>query len=154
MRFSHVLWSSATDEWSTPQDVFNILDREFGFTLDPCATADNAKCRLYFTQNEDGLKQDWGGHRVFVNPPYSDIKEWVKKAYYSSLKAGTVVVMLIPARTDTTWFHEYVTKAAEVRFIRGRLKFGGSDNSAPFPSMLVIFKHASFVVKENHGSSV
>lgn len=141
--FSKILWSSAGDEWYTPQVVFDRLNAEFHFTLDPCATDQNHKCPTYFTKENDGLQQSWAGHSVFVNPPYSDVKSWVEKSYLSSLKPNTTVVMLVPARTDTKWFHRYVTKATEVRFIEGRLKFGGASNSAPFPSMIVIFKSAS-----------
>ena len=142
-RFSKVLWNSASDEWYTPQNTFDRLDKEFHFTLDPCATDQNHKCPTYFTKENDGLQQSWAGHSIFVNPPYSDIKTWVEKSYLSSLKPNTLVVMLVPARTDTKWFHQYVTKAREVRFIEGRLKFGGASNSAPFPSMIVIFGNKS-----------
>jgi phage N-6-adenine-methyltransferase len=136
-----VMFSSKTDEWSTPQDFFNELNKEFNFTLDPCATPENAKCEKYYTKEDDGLKQDWSGETVFCNPPYSRaIKDWVKKCYEESKKPNTTVVMLIPARTDTSYFHDYIYhKAKEIRFIRGRLKFGNAKNSAPFPSMVVIF---------------
>lgn len=136
-----LMFSSETDLWATPQDFFDRLDDEFHFTLDPCATPENAKCDKYFTVKEDGLKQDWQWHNVFCNPPYGRaIKDWVKKCYEESQKPNTTVVMLIPARTDTTYFHDYIYhKAKEVRFVRGRLKFGGSKNSAPFPSMVVVF---------------
>lgn len=136
-----VMFSSETDLWATPQDFFDELDKEFNFTLDPCATSDNAKCSKYFTIIEDGLKQDWQGHIVFCNPPYGRaIKNWVRKCYEESLKPNTTVVMLIPARTDTSYFHDYIYhKAKEIRFVRGRLKFGDAKNSAPFPSMVVIF---------------
>jgi phage N-6-adenine-methyltransferase len=136
-----LMFSSETDLWATPQAFFNQLDKEFNFTLDPCATSENAKCKTYFTAKEDGLKQDWQGHTVFCNPPYGKaIKDWVKKCYEESLKPNTTVVMLIPARTDTSYFHDYIyNKARSIRFIRGRLKFGNSQNSAPFPSMVVVF---------------
>lgn len=136
-----VMFSSETDLWSTPQDFFNSLNKEFNFTLDPCATPENAKCSKFFTKESDGLKQNWGGETVFCNPPYGRaIKDWVKKCYEESLKTETRVVMLIPARTDTSYFHDYIYhKAKEIRFIRGRLKFGDSKNSAPFPSMVVVF---------------
>lgn len=135
------MFSSETDLWATPQDFFDELNKEFNFTLDPCATSDNAKCSKYFTINEDGLKQDWQGHTVFCNPPYGRaIKDWVRKCYEESLKPNTTVVMLIPARTDTSYFHDYIyQKAKEIRFVRGRLKFGDAKNSAPFPSMVVVF---------------
>lgn len=136
-----LMFSSKTDLWSTPQDFYDNLNREFNFTLDPCATVENAKCDKFYTIKEDGLMQDWQGEIVFCNPPYGRaIKDWVKKCAVESKKPGTTVVMLIPARTDTTYFHEYIyKKAKEIRFVRGRLKFGCSENSAPFPSMVVIF---------------
>lgn len=138
---SKALFSSRTDEWSTPQSVFEELNKEFHFNLDPCATKDNAKCRKFFTKAQDGLKQNWQGYNVFCNPPYGrKIKEWVIKAYEESLKPNTTVVMLIPARTDTSYFHDYIYGKSEIRFIRGRLKFGNAKNSAPFPSMVVIYK--------------
>ena len=134
--------SSKSVEWETPISLFNELNNEFHFNLDPCSTDENAKCNYHFTKEIDGLKQDWKGHRVFVNPPYGrkETAEWVKKSFCESQKDNTIVVMLIPARTDTRWFHEYVYPYAEIRFIKGRLKFGNSLNSAPFPSMIVIFR--------------
>lgn len=138
---SKALFSSRTDEWSTPQNVFEELNKEFHFNLDPCATKDNAKCLKFFTKAQDGLKQNWQGYNVFCNPPYGrKIKEWVRKAYEESLKPNTMVVMLIPARTDTSYFHDYIYGKAEIRFIRGRLKFGNAKNSTPFPSMIVVYK--------------
>ena len=130
------MFSSATDEWSTPQDVFDKLNGEFSFTLDPCANDTNHKCKKYFTKTENGLLQDWDDEIVFCNPPYGrEIGKWVKKAAESK----ATVVMLLPARTDTKWFHDYIYEKAEIRFIKGRLKFGEAQNSAPFPSMVVIF---------------
>jgi len=136
-----VMFSSKTDLWSTPQDFYNKLDKEFNFNLDPCANNENHKCDEYFTIDNDGLKKDWKGHTVFVNPPYGRvIKDWVQKCYEESLKPNTKVVMLIPARTDTIYFHKYIYHIAkEIRFIKGRLKFGDCKNSAPFPSMVVVF---------------
>ena len=136
-----VHYSSKTNEWSTPQDFFDELDKEFNFTLDPCATSENAKCNKYFTVEDDGLKQDWSNDVVFMNPPYGrEIKYWVQKAYEESLK-GATVVCLIPARTDTTYWHNYIFgKADDIRFIKGRLKFSGSKNPAPFPSAIIIYK--------------
>ena len=131
-----VMFSSATDEWETPQDFFDRLDAEFRFDLDVCATPQNAKCKTYFTKADDGLTQDWIG-TCWCNPPYGrEIGKWVKKASESK----TTVVMLLPARTDTKWFHDYIYGKAEIEFIKGRLKFGSSKNSAPFPSMIVIFR--------------
>lgn len=133
-----ILFSSRTDDWSTPQEFYDSLNAEFGFTLDPCADDTNHKCEKYFTKVQNGLVQDWRGERVYCNPPYGrGISEWVAKcANHEGL-----AVMLIPARTDTKWFHQFVYKKpnVEVRFVKGRLKFGNSSNSAPFPSMVVIF---------------
>ena len=138
---NELMFSSKTDLWSTPNDFFDKLNDEFHFTLDPCSTHENAKCYKHFTEEENGLLQDWGNEVVFCNPPYGrQIKYWVKKAYEESQKDNTNVVMLIPARTDTIYFHEYIYHKAEIRFIKGRLKFGNAKNSAPFPSMVVIFK--------------
>jgi len=140
-------FSSASTEWDTPQAFFDKLDKQFEFTLDPCATAASAKCDKYFTEEDDGLAQDWRGHTVFVNPPYGrGIGAWLKKGYEESKKHNTVVVMLVPSRTDTKWWHDYIMKAKEVHLVRGRLKFGGSDNAAPFPSAVVIF-HSNVLYK-------
>ena len=137
-----LMFSSKTDMWSTPQKFYDKLNDEFNFTLDPCATEDNAKCDNFFTVNDDGLKQDWSGNIVFCNPPYGRaIKDWVKKSYEESLKTNTTVVMLIPSRTDTIYFHEFIYGKAEIRFIKGRLKFGDAKNSAPFPSIVVIYRN-------------
>lgn len=135
---TNVHFSSKTDLWSTPQDFYDKLNEEFDFTLDPCSTHDNHKTDKYFTIEDDGLKQDWSNDVVFMNPPYGRvIGDWMKKASESN----TTVVRLVPARTDTRWWHDYVLgKNAEVRFIKGRLKFGGQKNSAPFPSAVVIYK--------------
>ncbi len=127
-----VHFSSLTDDWRTPRKIYDELNREFKFTYDPCPFMGDAYC------TPDGLKTEWG-ERSFVNPPYSELKAWCKKAYEESQK-GKTVVMLIPSRTDTIAWHEYVMKAKEIRFIKGRLKFGDSKNSAPFPSAIVIFK--------------
>ena len=148
------LLSSKNMGWCTPADFFSELDQEFHFNLDPAATDKSAKCARYFTPADDGLKADWGGCRVFCNPPYGrQITDWVRKGYEESKKPGTLVVMLIPARTDTSYFHDYIFhgKADEVRFIRGRLTFTDEDGnptkdakgrpcSAPFPSAVVIWR--------------
>lgn len=138
------LFSHKSDEWGTPKDLFNQLDKEFHFDLDPCSNKNNHKCNYYFTKKEDGLKQNWGGHTVFCNPPYSQISLWAEKSLNESKKPNTTVVMLVPSRTDTRWFHNYVYHKSEIRFIKGRLKFerenGESSMSAPFPSMIAIFK--------------
>jgi len=130
--------SSNTPEWATPQDFFDKLNKEFHFNVDVCATDENAKCKKYCTILKDGLKYDWNKQNVWCNPPYGrDISKWVKKA---SETTGGVVVMLLPARTDTKYFHDYIYGKAEIRFIKGRLKFGDGKNSAPFPSMIVVFR--------------
>ena len=134
-----VHFSSATEEWATPQEFYNALDAEFHFTLDPCSTDENAKCAKHYTKEQDGLAQDWTGETVFCNPPYGrEMPKWIRKCY-EHYTGGDIAVMLIPARTDTKAFHEYINGKAEIRFIKGRLKFGGSQNSAPFPSMVVVF---------------
>lgn len=136
-----VLFSSDSTEWATPQWLYDLLDGEFNFDLVPCATPDNAKCSCFYTKNENGLIKNWGGHRVFCNPPYgkNSISAWVEKGYIESRKPNTTVVMLLPVRTDTLWFHDYIYNKADIRFIRGRLHFNDSKNAAPFPSMIVIF---------------
>ena len=132
-----VHFSSATDLWATPQDFFDKQNVIYNFTLDVCATADNTKCARFFTETDDGLAQDWTGV-CWMNPPYGrTIGHWMRKAYESYL-AGATVVCLVPARTDTRWWHDYAMKG-RIEFIRGRLKFGNATNSAPFPSALVIF---------------
>ena len=140
-QLSKALFSSTKEDWATPQDFFDKLDEEFHFDLDPCADAENAKCKEYFTKEENGLLKDWGGRRVFCNPPYgrTSTGEWIRKCYEEAKKPGTVVVALIPARTDTRFFHDYIYHKAEIRVIKGRLKFGGCKDAAPFPSMVVIF---------------
>ena len=135
---TELMFSSKTDLWETPKDLFDKLNNEFHFTLDVCATPENAKCDSFYTKEQDGLSQPWKGV-VWCNPPYGkQIGSWVRRGFFASL-SGNTVVMLLPARTDTRWFHEYIYGKAEIRFIRGRLKFGGSKNSAPFPSMVVVF---------------
>jgi phage N-6-adenine-methyltransferase len=134
-----ILFSSATDEWPTPKAFFAKLNRRYQFTLDPCATAENAKCALYFTKEQDGLKQDWGNHRVFCNPPYGrEIGKWARKCFEAS-QGGALVVLLVPSRTDTRWYHAWIEDKAEVTFLRGRLRFGGATTSAPFPSALAVY---------------
>lgn len=136
------MFSSATDNWSTPQDFFDKLNDEFHFTLDVCADENNHKCEHYYTKEIDGLSQPWIGN-VWCNPPYGrEIGQWVRRAHFSSHIGSATVVMLLPARTDTRWFHDYIYNKpnTEIRFIKGRLKFGGCKNSAPFPSIVVIFR--------------
>lgn len=140
MSIAAALYSSASVDWSTPQHVFDDLHKEFGFQLDVAASAENAKCAFYFTPEEDGLAQPWAPHVCFCNPPYGRVTgAWVAKARLESMR-GALVVMLLPARTDTKWFHDHVLGHAEIRFLKGRLRFGGSENSAPFPSMVVVFR--------------
>ena len=147
-----VMFSSKSNEWETPQSFFDELNAEFHFTLDPCCQEYNHKCDKYYTPKQDGLSQSWAGETVFCNPPYGRaIGTWVKKCYEESQK-GATVVMLIPSRTDTSWFHDYIFGKAEIRFVRGRLRFinrtlpswrddGAFDISpAPFPSMVVVFR--------------
>lgn len=140
------LLSSGKMDWRTPKDFFRELDQEFHFGLDAAASLENAKCERYFTQEMDGLSMPWGGYgTVFCNPPYGrEIGKWVQKAYSEYVRGGVTIVMLIPARTDTSYFHDYIYGKAEIRFIRGRLKFEGENgvamNPAPFPSMVVIFR--------------
>lgn len=138
MSTNNGLFTSNTDLWSTPQDFYEKLKQEFDFQVDVCALPENAKCDKYFTPGEDGLQQEWIGI-CWMNPPYGRrISLWVKKAYESHVNNGATVVCLLPARTDTKWWHDYCMKG-EIRFVKGRLKFGGSKNSAPFPSAVVIF---------------
>ena len=134
-----VHFSSKTCEWETPQEFFDEWNAEFGpFELDPCATSENAKCPKYYTKADDGLVQPWAPYKVWLNPPYGrEIGLWMAKAYEESLR-GALVVCLVPARTDTKWWHSYVVHG-RVCFIQGRLKFGDSKNAAPFPSAVVVF---------------
>lgn len=142
-----LMFSHKSDLWSTPQKLFDELNEEFHFTLDVAASPENAKCKEYLTESDNGLRLDWEKHTCFMNPPYSQISEWLKKASIENAK-GSTVVCLIPSRTDTRYWHQYIwNKAAnrpydgvEVRFIQGRLKFGDSKNSAPFPSCVVVFR--------------
>lgn len=138
------LLSSKNMNWCTPKDFFDQLDEEFNFVLDAAATEKSAKCKRFYTPETDGLKSSWNyGGAVFVNPPYGrSIGAWVEKAF-NEAKSGTTIVLLIPARTDTKYFHEYIYGKAEIRFLQGRLKFtdedGNSKAPAPFPSMVVVF---------------
>lgn len=135
-----VHFSSKTDMWETPREVFNALQREFNLDLDVCAIASNAKLSDFYSPQDDGLLQGWHGRRCWMNPPYGrTIGKWVEKA---ATGGAAIVVALLPARTDTKYFHQFIYQKpnVEIRFIKGRLKFGGSKNSAPFPSMVVIFK--------------
>ena len=143
-----VLFSHDSDEWQTPKGLYDQLNAEFEFMTDPCTTPDNPLgTKIFYTKEDNGLVQDWKGN-TFINPPFSQTKEWVRQAYnihYMRDKFEYVcgkIVMLLPARTDTKWFHMYVyqKRNIDIRFIKGRLRFGGAKNSAPFPSMIVIFR--------------
>lgn len=147
------LLSTGKDDWETPKDFYEKLDDDFHFTLDPCCTHESAKCERHYTKDDDGLSKDWSGEIVFCNPPYSkkgNQDAWVKKCYTESLKPNTTVVALLPARTDTNRFHDYILGKAEIRFIRGRLVFevdgkpligkNGKPQPAPFPSMICIWR--------------
>lgn len=137
---TELMFSSKTDLWSTPQNLFDDLNNIHRFTLDCCASDDNAKCKDYYTEDDDGLTKEWLGS-VWMNPPYGrEISKWIKKAYSEALTRNCKVVALLPARTDTKWFHEYIyNKGVKYTFIKGRLKFGNCKNPAPFPSMIVEF---------------
>lgn len=139
------------DKWETPPHVFAMLDLEFFFTLDPCCEAYTAKSKKYYTPAEDGLIQDWSGHNVFVNPPYSrgNIDKWVKKC--SEEGQRTTVVALLPVSTSAAWFHDYVWKKAEIRFVRRRIRFVGAPFTAPFSSMIVIWRPSSDQTKGGEG---
>ena len=140
---TELMFSSKTEEWATPQLFFDELNAKYNFTLDPCADETNHKCERFFTKQQNGLEQSWDGETVFCNPPYGrkTTPLWVKKCY-TEVHDGNCpcVVALLPARTDTRWFHQYINHKAEVDFIKGRLKFGDGKNPAPFPSMVVVFQ--------------
>ena len=132
------MYSSEKKDWETPDFLFKALDNEFNFNLDPCSDGVNAKCKSFFTKAEDGLTKEWEGS-IFMNPPYGrGIEKWMEKALNSS-KAGALVCCLVPARTDTRWWHNYAMKG-EVRLLSKRLTFKGANNKAPFPCAIVIFK--------------
>lgn len=135
-----VHYMSEKSDWETPTDFYNLLDEEFHFKLDPCCNIDNQKCEFGYTLKEDGLKMPWSPFgSVFMNPPYGkEIVRWMKKAYEESLE-GCIVVCLIPSRTDTDWFHDYVSEAYEIRFIHHRINFVGGPSGSPFPSVVVVF---------------
>jgi site-specific DNA-methyltransferase (adenine-specific) len=138
-RLTKGLFTSRTEEWETPEYVFLALKKEFDFQVDVCATSENAKCKIYFDKSVDGLKREWSPFRCWMNPPYGrDISKWMKKAFAESQR-GALVVCLIPSRTDTKWWHDWVMKSSEIRFVSGRISFGISKNSAPFPSCIVIY---------------
>ena len=139
----NVHFSMESNEWETPQELYDELNKQYGFTLDPCATEKSAKCDKYYTKEDDGLAQNWRDEIVFMNPPYGrEISKWVEKAYIESIHEDCIVVCLIPSRTDTKYWHDYIfSKAHNIMFIKGRLKFSGHKNSAPFPSAIVVFDY-------------
>lgn len=140
MKAMDVMYKSERDDWETPQALFDRYNEEYRFTLDVCASDENAKCKRYFTKEQDGLKQDWTGERCWCNPPYGNkIVDFVKKAAESK----ALTVMLIPARTDTRWFHDYIYNRYPISFLKGRIRFVGARSSAPFPSMIVVFDNLS-----------
>lgn len=151
MAINKSMFSSARDDWETPQALFEELNNDFAFNLDVCASLTNAKCKEFFDKETDGLAQSWAGHRCYMNPPYGrQIKKWVKKASEETQQGRQcLVVALLPARTDTAWFHDLVLPFASVRFVRGRILFeidgkpalddDGRPQSAPFPSMIAVF---------------
>ena len=142
MSLNKALYSSKSCEWSTPDDIFAQLNAEYGpFTLDPCATSENARAPEFYTKEDNGLLKEWSG-RVFMNPPYGrEIYQWMEKAWNSWTKCN-IIVCLVPSRTDTAWWHDFVEGCANssVTFIRGRLKFGGGKSNAPFPSAIVVYR--------------
>jgi phage N-6-adenine-methyltransferase len=150
---NELMFSSKTDQWSTPIDFFNKWDEMFGFTLDVCADSSNTKCSQFFSEEENGLLQHWDGNCCWMNPPYGrEIGKWVKKAFDETRDpdTNTLVVALLPARTDTKYFHDYIwdedagnfgrpKEGVQVHFVKGRIKFGDASSGAPFPSMVVVF---------------
>lgn len=136
---AHLSQVPARTDWATPWALFFEYHAEFHFTLDVCATSDNARVGAHFTPEIDGLTQDWGRHVCWMNPPFGkEIGAWMRKAYEESLK-GATVVCLVPARTCTAWWHDYAMKG-EIRFIRGRIKFEGAEHNAPFPCAIIVFR--------------
>jgi phage N-6-adenine-methyltransferase len=147
-----VHFSSKTCEWETPQWLFDALNREFGFTVDVCASHENGKCTKHYTRRENGLMKSWAGEVAWMNPPYGDeIGRWMAKAFGSSAHEGATVVCLVPSRTDTEWWHKFAMKH-EIRFLRGRVKFGAETDSAPFPSAVVVMRPATFKLGEQGGA--
>ncbi|MBA3833681.1 MAG: adenine methyltransferase [Chthoniobacterales bacterium] len=141
---ANVHFSSQTVEWPTPQWLFEALHAEFGFTLDPCSTHENAKCPKHYTRSDSGLLKTWQAEVVWMNPPYgTEIAAWMRKAHDAAMNDGATCVCLVPARTDTAWWHEVAMKH-EIRLLRGRLTFDGAENPAPFPSAIVVMRPRSF----------
>jgi len=137
-------FSSSRQDWATPQSLFAKVDQEFSFTLDAAASDENTKVLdSYFTEKDNAFSKSWGNNTVWLNPPYGgknkSLQEWVRKAYKESC-SGATVVMLIPARTNTNWFHDLALGKGEVRFVRGRPKFGDVTHGLPQPLCYVIFR--------------
>ena len=139
MSLNQGMMTSNSDEWTTPSALFRALDRRFGFELDPAATSENALCPMFFTEAENGLVKSWKPWRVFVNPPYSHVADWMWKCMDEAEKGCPLICALIPARTDTRWWHDFVKSADLIHFLKGRLKFGDGAGSAPFPSALAFW---------------
>jgi phage N-6-adenine-methyltransferase len=140
---TEVMFSSKKDDWGTPINIIQDLEKRYGkFTLDVCASAENAKCERYFTKEQDGLKQSWQGEICWMNPPYgrTETGKWVEKADCECQTGNCIVFAILPARTDTKWFHEHVYKKYSFALLKGRVKFVGAKHGAPFPSMIVIFR--------------
>lgn len=136
----------STDEWETPQYFFDLLDKEFQFTLDPAASHKSAKCKKYYTKEENGLMYSWEGETVFLNPPFSDNEIWLAKSYSEALYPNTKIVVIMPSRTDTKYWHKFVMKADEIRFVKGRVDFlkdGEVGSGANFPLVIVVFDKVS-----------
>ena len=147
-----VHYSSKNQEWETPQEFFDKLNKEFNFSVDVCATVSNTKCGFYYNKERDALSLEWPSATIWMNPPYGrEIGKWVKRAYESAMTSPSPVVCLLPARTDTKWWHEYVMQADEIRFVQGRLTFSDADSPAPFPSCVVVFRG---VIDRKHGLNV
>lgn len=144
LKHDSVHFSSESIEWATPQWLFDALNKEFGFTVDVCSTHENAKCQKHYTRETNGLLKSWAGEVAWMNPPYGDeISEWMAKAFGAAFYDGATVVCLVPARTDTRWWHAYAMKH-EIRLLQGRLKFGNAVDSAPFPSAIVVMRPVAF----------
>lgn len=145
MNSTNGIFSTRSGEWRTPETIFKALNKEFSFTLDPCSDGKNAKVRRYFTRGDNGLLRSWKDETVFLNPPYSEINQWMAKAYGAARDDGAIVVCLVPSRTDTEWWHSYAMRG-EIRFIRGRIRFSDSEDNAPFPSAVIVFRPTQFVL--------
>lgn len=157
-----IMMSNESDNWGTPKWFVEKLEELLilKFNLDPCASSENSKCEKFFTEKEDGLLQDWSGYNVFVNPPYSKIKEWIKKCVSESEKPNTNVIVLVPARTDTKWFHDFCLNYDNncfLMFVKGRLKFelpSKTKNTAPFPSVVCVFRKHQYKNIINNGVNI